>query len=617
MANVFEQLFPVPADVTHDTSREAFLAEVKQGLDETESYEHLDALPEREREQAVFRWRVLSKVTELCNGVFSEQRLKSILPELESEFSAQTPSISTIRRWAKVYQESGRSIKALTPNSGGRGNKSNRLNPEMEEIIQQALDRIKDTKSGAVSSAYSYLQHLVFQFNQKSGLKLRAPSIQTFWARFKKISPYDMAVKCKGKFKANKEFKHIGEMVKTNRLLERVEIDHTKLDFFVVEKESFIPLGRPWITTLCDVHSRSVLGFYTGFTPPSFVAVARALKHALLPKEYVLSSYPAVKKPWLCFGKPELIVSDNGKEFDDRDFKLVLGKLLINSGKNPTATPYLKPIVERYFGKKNTELLRAQPGHTLAALKGSEDYDPASNAVVDMDRLLQIIHIWICDVHQAGPNSKRDRIPNLKWMNALEKFAPVQCNYDTEELNLIFCRTLRGQLRRDGVTYRHLRYSSHALAELRARVGDHQVVFKVDPENLGYIYVSNQVTKSFIKVPAVNFEYASSVTIHQHKINCIAARQEVGDSYCDDDIQEANSRIHQLVDEAFSAKARSSRRTGRTSKAARYIEDSRLAKSLATEKQNEVVSLTSDPNVGDEPKKILSKPVDTTGWEFL
>ena len=29
-------------------------------------------------------------------------------------------------------------------------------------------------------------------------------------------------------------------MVKTNRLLERVEIDHTKLDFFVVEKESFI-----------------------------------------------------------------------------------------------------------------------------------------------------------------------------------------------------------------------------------------------------------------------------------------------------------------------------------------------------------------------------------------
>lgn len=617
MANVFEQLFPVPANVTHDVLKEAFLAEVKQDLDESESYEHLDALPERERAQAVFRWRVLSKVTELCNGVFSEQRLNAILPELKSEFAAQTPSISAIRRWAKVYQESGRSIKALAPNKGGRGNKSKRLNQEVEELIQQALDRIKDSKSGAVSSAYSYLQHLVFQYNQRSGLKLRAPSIQTFWARFKKISPYELAVKHKGKFKANKEFKHIGEMVKTNRLLERVEIDHTKLDFFVVEKESFIPLGRPWITTLCDVHSRSVLGFYIGFTPPSFVAVARALKHALLPKDYILNTYPAVRNAWLCFGKPELIVSDNGKEFDDKDFKLVLGKLLINSGKNPTATPYLKPIIERHFGKLNSELLRAQPGHTLASLKGSADYDPAKTAVVDMDRLLQIIHIWICDIYQAGPNAKRDRIPNLTWKKAFEKFAPVQTEFDIEDLNLIFCRTLNGQLRRDGVTFRHLRYSSHALAELRARVGDHQVIFKVDPENLGYIYVSNKLTKSFLKVPAVKFEYASLVTLHQHKINCIAARQEVGDSYCDDDIQEANSRIHQLVDEAFSAKARSSKRTGSTSRAARYVEDSRRAKALATEKQNELVSLTSDSNVIDEPSKRASKPVDTTGWEFL
>lgn len=617
MANIFEQLFPVPADVTHDVSKEVFLEEVKQSLDKTDAYEHLDALPEREREQAVFRWRVLSKVTELCNGVFSEQRIKSIYAELESEFAMQTPSISTIRRWAKVYQESGRSIKALAPNSSGRGNKSKRLNLEMEELIQQALDRIKDTKSGAVSSAYSYLQHLVFQYNQKSGLKLRVPSIQTFWARFKKISPYEMAVKHKGKFKANKEFKHIGEMVKTNRLLERVEIDHTKLDFFVVEKDSFIPLGRPWITTLCDVHSRSVLGFYIGFTPPSFVSVARALKHALLPKDYILNTFPGIKNAWICFGKPELIVSDNGKEFDDKDFKLVLSKLLINSGKNPTATPYLKPIIERHFGKLNSELLRAHPGHTLASLQGTADYDPAKTAAVDIDRLLQIIHIWICDIYQAGPNAKRDRIPNHMWMKALEKFSPVQSDYNSDDLNLTFCRTFTGQLRRDGVTFKHLRYSSHALAEFRARVGDHQITFKVDPENLGYMHVSNQLTKSFMRVPAVKFEYASSVTLHQHKINCISARQEVGNCYNEDDIFEANSRIHQLIEDAFSTKSKSSRRTGSTSKAARYVEDSRLAKALALSKQDEPANINSNSYAEAKSRKEPIKPVDTTGWEII
>lgn len=617
MDKVFEQIFPVPDHIIHDELKEAFRKEVKRHLDDADSYEHLDALPEREREQAIFRWKVLSKVSGLCNGVLSNQRLASIYNELETEFAEKTPSISSIKRWAKIYDASSRSIKALSPNISERGNKTHRLSIEMEELIQQALDRIKDTKSGAISSAYSYLQHLVFQFNQRSGLKLKAPSIQTFWVRVNKISPYEMAVKCKGKFKAAKEFKNIAEMVKTNRLLERVEIDHTQLDFFVVEKESFIPLGRPWVTTLCDVHSRSVLGFYIGFTPPSFVAVARALKHALLPKDYVLSRYPDIKNSWLCSGKPELIVSDNGKEFDDRDFKLALSKLLINSGKNPTGTPYLKPVVERYFGKKNSELLRAHPGHTLATLKRSKDYDPAKNAIVDMDRLLHMVHIWICDIHQAGPNSRRDRIPNLTWAKALDKFAPVQHDYDAEDLNLIFCRTFTGKLRQDGVAFKRLQYSCDASAELRGRVGDHQVTYKIDPENLGYMYISNQLNRSFLKVPAVKFEYASAVTLHQHKINCIVARKIVGDNYCEEDIIEANSRIHLLIDEAFVAKGQSKRRTGSTSKAARYIEDSKLAKSLAAEQHNEnLVPLINAQNEEKLDQRVI-KPIDTAGWELL
>lgn len=616
MVKVFEQLFPVPADVTHDIAKEAFLEEVRQSLDETDAYEHLDALPERERAQAVFRWRVLSKVTELCNGVFSEQRIKSIYVELESEFAAQTPSISTIRRWAKIYQESGRSIKALAPNSSERGNKTKRLNPEMEDLIQQALDRIKDVEAGAVSSAYSYLQHLVFQFNQRSGLKLSAPSLQAFWARFKKISPYEMAVKQKGKFKANKEFKHIGEMVRTNRLLERVEIDHTKLDFFIVEKDSFIPLGRPWITTLCDVHSRSVLGFYVGFTPPSFVSVARALKHALLSKDYVLRKYPDIKNAWPCFGKPEFIVSDNGKEFDSRDFKLVLSKLLINSGKNPTATPYLKPTIERYFGTVNSRLLRSQPGSTLAAIKDSEDYNPVKNAVLDMDRFLHMFHIWICDIHQAAPNSRGDRIPNLTWNKSFQKFAPVQHCYDSEDLTLIFCQTFNGTVTRNGVELNRLRYSNAALAELRGRIGNHQVIFKIDPDNLGYAYIQNKLNNNFIKVQAVEFEYASSVTLHQHAINCMVARKEVGENYCIANVMEANSLIHQLVDDALLKKSAFTKRIGHISKAARYVEDSKLAKSLFSEKiiDNTVSRSASGNEITDKANDIH---VDTCGWEIL
>lgn len=614
MNKVFEQLFEIPDNVTHDESHESFLNEVKKTLSDTDSFEHLDAFPEHIRDQAIFRWKVVSKANELCDGVLSNQRLTNIYPELQLEFAEKTPSVSSMKRWNKAYNDSGRAIRSLIPSISERGNKARRMGPDMEGLIQQALDRIKDTRAGAVTSAYGYLQHLVLQFNRSSGLNLKPPSLQAFWARYKKISPYDIAVKQKGKFRANKEFKHIGTMVKTNRLLERVEIDHTKLDFFVVEKDNQHPLGRPYITTLCDTHTRSVLGFYIGFTPPSYVSVARALKHSLLSKDYVQTKYPDIKHTWMCFGKPELIVSDNGKEFDDNDFKLALNKLMINSGKNPTATPYLKPVIERYFGKLNSELLRAQPGHTLASLKGSTGYNPAKNAVIDMDRLQHLVHIWICDIHQAGPNSKRDRIPNLLWTKAMKKFEPRQVDYDADDLTLVFCRTLNSKLRRDGIKYKNLRYSNNALAELRGQLGDHVISFKIDPENLGYIYVSNKLNKTYLKVAAVEFEYASSVTLHQHKINCLNARKEVGNNYDEADILEANSLIHQLVEEAISAKRSPNKRVSHLSKAARYLEDSKVAKAKATsqEPSQKVITSTSD---NEKASSAWSTPIDTSDWE--
>jgi hypothetical protein len=35
-------------------------------------------------------------------------------------------------------------------------------------------------------------------------------------------------------------------------VLERVEIDHTKLDLFVVDQKTNLPIGRPWLTACCS-----------------------------------------------------------------------------------------------------------------------------------------------------------------------------------------------------------------------------------------------------------------------------------------------------------------------------------------------------------------------------
>jgi putative transposase len=47
----------------------------------------------------------------------------------------------------------------------------------------------------------------------------------------------------------------------TSRPLEIVQIDHTKVDVFVVDEETRQPMGRPWLTLAMDVSSRMVTGF--------------------------------------------------------------------------------------------------------------------------------------------------------------------------------------------------------------------------------------------------------------------------------------------------------------------------------------------------------------------
>ncbi|RBH40617.1 integrase, partial [Pseudomonas sp. MWU13-2860] len=58
-------------------------------------------------------------------------------------------------------------------------------------------------------------------------------------------------------------------------LLERVEIDHTPFNIFVIDEESMLVLGRPYITVIIDCHTRMILGFYLSFSPPSIEAVLR------------------------------------------------------------------------------------------------------------------------------------------------------------------------------------------------------------------------------------------------------------------------------------------------------------------------------------------------------
>jgi hypothetical protein len=65
-----------------------------------------------------------------------------------------------------------------------------------------------------------------------------------------------------GKRYADEQFRARGEGPRPVRPLERVECDDTKLDLMVMDSETRLPLGRPWLTTMIDFCTKMITGFY-------------------------------------------------------------------------------------------------------------------------------------------------------------------------------------------------------------------------------------------------------------------------------------------------------------------------------------------------------------------
>ena len=150
--------------------------------------------------------------------------------------------------------------------------------------------------------------------------------------------------------------------------LRLVEIDHTKLDIFLVtpedakrrrgEKAKTKP-RRPWLTTAIDAATRMIVGFHIDDEAPSWTSVMMTLRMAILPK--VVSDVDA-QSPWPVVGVPEIIKLDNGREFHSTSLHAAAGQLRIELRYCRPGSPHLKGKIERFFGAVARDFCPPSPG---------------------------------------------------------------------------------------------------------------------------------------------------------------------------------------------------------------------------------------------------------------
>lgn len=478
-------------------------------------------LPQAVQREAARRYRYLQGVWAEGEPIFTNAYLSPIVKRIAAEMGdTLPPSVSTFFRWHRRFRAT-QDTRSLIPRHDKKGRKRSQ---QPQRLLELAADSITDAfNASPLSSGKNIHQRLLAKITAENSLsfganRLVAPSQRTTYRLLAKADLYDMTSLREGKPAADKRFRITMAGVKTTRILERVEIDHTPLDLFLVDERTWLPIGRPTLTMLIDHYSRMPLGYYLSFGDPSAAAVVGALRHAILPKKLDSTALPdmPIEGVWPCYGLMEVLVVDNGLEFLGSTLEAIAMDLHIRLQFCPARQPRFKGTIERYLKTVNYHFAHQLPGASFARFHLRGDYDPQQQALLTFGEFKQLLEKWIVDVYAQDRHRGIDTTPLARWNAGLAAHQP-ELPADLQSLQRRIGESTERKLRRTGFELHGIRYNGHSLERVLRRYGEGVTVRVVfDPEDLGEVQVWAPDEADPVQVRAIDFESVRGLSVRQN-----------------------------------------------------------------------------------------------------
>jgi putative transposase len=443
-------------------------------------------------------------------------------------------SRSSLYRWYKTYKESGNEMYSLISSFHKCGSKDNRLQREVEIIIDEMIEKhYKKGERKTIKDLHLLVYHKIDEENKLRSYENRLihPSTSTIGRRIKDKDQYEIEKARKGEMAANKKYGHVTIQEKSKYPLQRVEADHTRLDIFLVDDETRLPIGRPYITKLIDCFTGYPLGLYIGFEHPSYTTIMHAMKHAFFPKYYLKEKYPSVQNEWVAYGIPETLVVDRGKDFTSKHLEHACKELNIKLVHCPPRKPWWKGTIERHFRTHNQQFIHQAYGTTFSNILDKGEYDPTKHAVIGFKRFLEMYHKWVVDIYGMDVNKGVKGVPSLIWKKAFKNKSLPGYPKKALDWEVKLMKLGHGTIQNYGVKTQYLYYQSKELRSLRNKLDNpnDKIQFKYDPTNLGKIYVYDEFDNRYIEAYCTEPAYANGLNEYTHKIIYKNARKDVND----------------------------------------------------------------------------------------
>lgn len=524
----------------------------------------LDQLCMEAQQEVKRRRKYLEAISTDGTPVFTPEFLKPIIKRVSDEIAdPKPPGATTVYRWYKRLT-SGGDTRSLIPRYDLRGKKTPYQSARMLELVAEATaEAFITTPLATGQNIYSRLLAKIDIENRRllGSTPFVAPSKRTVYRLLASADLYEMSILKEGKAATVRRFRVGKTGIKTTRILERIEIDHTPLDLFLIDERTWLPLGRPILTLAIDHYSRFPLGYYLSFGSPSAAAVVGCLRHAILPKSPTVSVIKGlcVENSWPTYGIPEVVIADNGLEFHGLDLDAIAFDLGFVLEFCPKRQPQFKGVIERYLKTFNYNFAHQLPGASFAKFHLRGDYDPQQCALLTLAEFKHVFEKWVVDDYAQDKHSSLDTTPWKRWHEGIAAHEP-QLPSNLRTLQQRIGQSASRKLRRDGFELNGIRYNGDALGPILRRYGEGvaiRVVF--DPEDLGEIHVWGPDDSDPIQVQALDLTYARGLTLRQNTLIRQIMREEGANAEDSVALQRARNDISQAIAELMSSRKQKAR----------------------------------------------------------
>lgn len=524
----------------------------------------LDQLPAEVQKEAKRRRRYLEAICAEGKPVFTPDYLVPIIEHVAEAISdAKPPSVITIYRWHKRFVAAN-DARALVPRYDLRGMRRSRQSNRLHELLSEAMaEAYSATPLATGKGVYSRLLAKIETENRRSlsDTPCAPPSERTIYRMLAKADLYELTALKEGKASADRRFRVGKAGARTTRILERIEIDHTPLDLFLVDERTWLPLGRPTLTVAIDHFSRMPLGYYLSYGSPSAAAVIGALRHGILPKSPTATAIAdlAVEHRWPTYGIPETVVADNGLEFHGVDLEGLAFDLGFRLEFCPKRQPRFKGTIERYLKTINYHFAHQLPGASFARFHQRGDYDPQKCALMTLSEFKNLFEKWVVDVYAQTIHKGIGTTPWQRWHEGLAAHEP-KLPADLCVLQQRIGQSSSRKLRRDGFELNGIRYNGDVLAHILRRFGEGVEIRVVyDPEDLGSVHVWGPDDTEPKAVQALELGYARGMTKQQNSLIRQLLRDEGANTEDRVALQRARNDMTKAVEELMVSRKQKAR----------------------------------------------------------